>query len=335
MQPFNKYYPPDWTPEKGSVNKFVGKHPLGDRARKLDQGILIVRFEMPFNIWCEGCDKHIGRGVRYNAEKKQIGKYYSTAIYQFRMKCHLCNQWIEIHTDPKNTEYVVVSGAKRKVEHWTPDKDDGLVQFTDESVKEKMAEDPFFRLEYGIMDQAAGKSHLPVLTQLQQLNESQWSDPYTQSQRLRRKFRDEKKQLQQAQNDTNKLKDKHSLQIDLVPASEQDSQVAEAIDFSGEQHSKLDDRKRQVATATLFTPLPSHQAAMSLQERALLNTRLKTDPFLQRSSIDSKKRCLDQQASPALVVSKKPKTLSTSQSDTQAKDTKALLVNYSDSDDSE
>jgi coiled-coil domain-containing protein 130 len=44
MQPFNKYYPPDWTPEKGSVNKFVGKHPLGDRARKIDQGILIVRF---------------------------------------------------------------------------------------------------------------------------------------------------------------------------------------------------------------------------------------------------------------------------------------------------
>ena len=29
----------------------VGKHALGDRARKLDQGILITRFELPFNIW--------------------------------------------------------------------------------------------------------------------------------------------------------------------------------------------------------------------------------------------------------------------------------------------
>ena len=28
-----------------------GKHALGDRARKLDQGILITRFELPFNIW--------------------------------------------------------------------------------------------------------------------------------------------------------------------------------------------------------------------------------------------------------------------------------------------
>ncbi|KAL5033437.1 Protein saf4 [Batrachochytrium dendrobatidis] len=39
----NKYYPPDWDPSKGSINTFVGQHPLRDRARKLDQGILIIR----------------------------------------------------------------------------------------------------------------------------------------------------------------------------------------------------------------------------------------------------------------------------------------------------
>ncbi|KAG0295101.1 hypothetical protein BGZ98_001515 [Dissophora globulifera] len=37
----NKYYPPDWDPSKGSINTYVGQHPLRDRARKLDQGILI------------------------------------------------------------------------------------------------------------------------------------------------------------------------------------------------------------------------------------------------------------------------------------------------------
>lgn len=42
-----------------------------------------------------------GPGVRYNAEKKKIGNYYSTPILQFRMRCHLCSGWIEIHTDPK------------------------------------------------------------------------------------------------------------------------------------------------------------------------------------------------------------------------------------------
>ena len=41
-------------------------------------------FEMPYNIWCEGCKNHIGMGVRYNAEKSKIGNYYSTSIYKFR-----------------------------------------------------------------------------------------------------------------------------------------------------------------------------------------------------------------------------------------------------------
>merc|ERR1719342_1635864 len=33
---------------------------------------------MPYNIWCDGCKKHIGMGVRYNAEKTKIGMYYTT-----------------------------------------------------------------------------------------------------------------------------------------------------------------------------------------------------------------------------------------------------------------
>ena len=37
---------------------------------------------------------------RYNAEKKKIGMYYSTPVYQFRMKCHLCDNYFEIKTDP-------------------------------------------------------------------------------------------------------------------------------------------------------------------------------------------------------------------------------------------
>lgn len=68
---------------------------------QIDKGILIVRFELPFNIWCGTCDAHIGAGVRYNAEKKKEGNYLSTPIYGFRCKCHLCSGWFEIRTDPK------------------------------------------------------------------------------------------------------------------------------------------------------------------------------------------------------------------------------------------
>lgn len=115
----NKYYPPDFNPEKhGSLNRYHNSHPLRERARKLSQGILIIRFEMPYNIWCDGCKNHIGMGVRYNAEKKKVGNYYTTPIYRFRMKCHLCVNYIEMQTDPANCDYVIVSGAQRKEERW-------------------------------------------------------------------------------------------------------------------------------------------------------------------------------------------------------------------------
>ncbi|KAI8099429.1 uncharacterized protein BX664DRAFT_253996 [Halteromyces radiatus] len=286
MQPFNKYYPPDWTPDKGTANKFVGKHPLGDRARKLDKGILIVRFELPFNIWCTGCDNHIGKA------------------------------------------YVVVSGAREKVETWTADKDDHVATLNDEAIKEKLAEDPIYRLEHGLQDKSVGLSNVPVLTQLQQLSNAQWKDPYTQSQQLRRKFRQEKKKDQQILEQTNQLKDKHSLHIDLLPESETDSLEAKMVDFSGKcvynhhflsltffffcvesGRTRIEQQKLQASTAPLFGHNGSNTSTLSdttkrvnhhrtalqkdnkstttihpkqvLGQRALLHTKRKTDPFLQ------------------------------------------------------
>ena len=92
-----------------------GQHPLRERAKKLDQGILVIRFEMPFNVWCQGCGHLIGKGVRFNAEKQAIGNYHSTKIWSFSMTAPCCQQRIVVHTDPKTTEYLVVSGGRRKV----------------------------------------------------------------------------------------------------------------------------------------------------------------------------------------------------------------------------
>lgn len=132
----NKYYPPEWRPEKGGINKFRGTHALRERARKLHMGILIIRFEMPYNIWCEGCNNHIGMGVRYNAEKSKVGMYYSTPIYKFRMKCHLCDNHFEIQTDPKNLDYVILSGARRQERRWDP-KDNDQVAAEESEISKK------------------------------------------------------------------------------------------------------------------------------------------------------------------------------------------------------
>eukprot|EP00736_Rhodelphis_marinus_P012937 Rmarinus@m.3887 len=102
----NKYYAPDFDPRShDSLNRYHGQHPLRERAKKLDQGILVVRFEMPWNFWCEGCNTHIGKGVRFNAEKKQAGNYFSTKIWEFTMKCATCKGIIKIRTDPKKHRF--------------------------------------------------------------------------------------------------------------------------------------------------------------------------------------------------------------------------------------
>ena len=54
----------------------------------------VIRFEMPYNIWCGGCGKHIRKGTRFNAKKKDAGKYFSTKIFAFHMKCACCPQQI-------------------------------------------------------------------------------------------------------------------------------------------------------------------------------------------------------------------------------------------------
>ncbi|TFK79800.1 DUF572-domain-containing protein [Polyporus arcularius HHB13444] len=193
MQGFNKYYPPDYDPEKhSSLNAYRGKHALGDRARKIDKGILIVRFELPFNIWCGTCNNHIGMGVRYNAEKKKIGNYYSTPIYSFRCKCHLCDGWFEIETDPKNTRYVVVSGARQKDEEWDPEENGGYA--VHETDPNQGPVDPLAALEKS----TAAQNHMnnvqiPRIEALQNLSDHYSSDPYAHSQRLRKRFREQKK----------------------------------------------------------------------------------------------------------------------------------------------
>ncbi|KAL6758497.1 CWC16 protein [Haematococcus lacustris] len=111
----NFYYAPDFDPDKhGTLNKYNGQHALRDRAKNIDKGILVIRFEVPFHIWCTKCGEKIAQGERFNADKRGIGHYHSTRIWQFSMRHH-CGCIITIQSDPKHCDYIVVEGAKKKV----------------------------------------------------------------------------------------------------------------------------------------------------------------------------------------------------------------------------
>ncbi|KAH9018470.1 DUF572-domain-containing protein [Lactarius pseudohatsudake] len=291
MQGFNKYYPPDYDDAKHkSLNSYRGKHALGDRARKIDQGILITRFELPYNIWCGTCNAHIGMGVRYNAEKKKIGMYYSTPIFSFRCKCHLCSGWFEIQTDPQNTRYVVVSGARRKEEDWDPAENGGFAVHDTEGKIEPV--DPLAALEKTTDAQThATKVQAPRLEQLEDLSAHYNEDPYAHSQRARKRFRAEKK-VEQARAEADKsLKEKYGLPAELALERADDaSTAAEARDewARGRAERAADDarRKRKLALeAPVLPPAPPRRslassepapptssAAASLRARLLSNS---------------------------------------------------------------
>ncbi|KAF9426081.1 hypothetical protein BGZ94_006958 [Podila epigama] len=303
----NKYYPPDWDPSKGSINSYGGQHPLRERARKLDQGILIVRFELPYNIWCNGCNNPIGMGVRYNAEKKKIGNYYSTPILSFRMKCHLCDNWFEIHTNPKDATYDIASGARKKVEDFTAEDNETIEIDTPEEF-ERRANDKFARLEHVQQDAIKAKSGVTILTRLQQLNDRQWSDPYALSQRLRKEFRTEKKARAKEAAECKAVADKVGFAFDILPESESDREGSKKAVFDAEGKVKQERRLLDIKTGGLFSTSGANASnsrgalvksrsgagskllkgaspvAQSLASTVRVNTRLQLDPFLVGSS---------------------------------------------------
>lgn len=308
----NKYYPPEWDPSKGSINKFVGQHPLRERARKLDQGILIVRFELPYNVWCLGCDAHVGMGVRFNAEKKKIGNYYSTPILSFRMKCHLCSHWWDIHTDPKNTQYVCVSGVKQKDEEWDPE-ENGTLKLLDDKERAKIQSNPLSKLEHTRGDERRADAEAPIIEKLQDRSEKLWGDVYAKSKLMRKKFRvnmfpflevvsylvwvnstwfviflaaqEEKKIAAKEALATEAIRNRNSLHINLLPESLSDAVNAKAVTFNSADKRRNIDLKSRL-TKPLFNSSGKRlkSAVGFLQEQAVTNSRLKHDPFVTQPS---------------------------------------------------
>ncbi|KAL9401891.1 hypothetical protein Peur_005740 [Populus x canadensis] len=261
----NFYYPPEWSPKKGGLNKFHGQHALRERARKLDQGILIIRFEMPFNIWCGGCNSMIAKGVRFNAEKKQVGNYYSTKIWSFTMKSACCKHEIVIQTDPKNCEYVIISGAQRKNEEFDVEDAETFALPADEE-KGKLS-DPFYRLEHQEEDLQKKKESEPVLVRLQRVSDARHSDDYALNKALRARMRSHKKRVAEEESTSRKM----GLGIRLLPATEEDAVSAAHVKFSSKFDKNRKDKRALISAASIFPG--SSGSSMSNKKRLELESK--------------------------------------------------------------
>jgi len=293
-----RYVPPD---QEGvmSGNQLHGKHALGARANKISQGILTVRFEMPYPIWCTHCPKPtiIGQGVRFNAEKKKVGNYYSSPIYSFRMKHVACGGWIEIRTDPKNTAYVVTEGA-RKRDTGEDKVEEGDVKILTVEEREALRDNAFAALEGKVEDKQRLDYSKKRLAELEDLSDKQWEDPYAQNQRLRKAFRIGRHTRERDAVVTAALQDRMCLGLEILPANHDDERKAKLIDFgepdaakaltkavskplfpNSEHASSAKDDKTKGSKRRLAENLAKKKVADAVAD-IRGNTRASIDPFL-------------------------------------------------------
>ena len=151
------------------------------------------------------------------------------------MKCLSCSNWIEIHTDPQNSEYSVISGAKKKNEEYSAEEAGiGGTRLTEEE-SEKLGSNPFFKLEHEARDQRRAKEQLPRLESLQSAKDSVYKDDWKSSKTLRKSFRDRKKREEEEFKALKALKLRSGgLEIKLCKEHEDDVNAAKEVDFSEE-----------------------------------------------------------------------------------------------------
>ncbi|EAA29339.1 DUF572-domain-containing protein [Neurospora crassa] len=329
MQGFNmgKYVPPD---AEGvySGNQLSKKHPLGHRASKLaSQGILTVRFELPFAVWCDHCQPHptiIGQGVRFNAAKKKVGNYYSTPIWSFTIKHGQCGGEIEIRTDPKLTRYVVVSGGRARdtgtdeeslVKLGLEGSAGGGFEIQTEKERQEQRDAAFGKLEKTIADRERAEEAKVRIDELLEAQEKAWEDPYARNQKLRKAFRVGRKEREKEAERTEDLRERMGLGIELLPGTEEDERRARLIEFggvpdvaqgrddvvqkalarplfgddgkNGNTEEKKAGKKKDASKGKLKSEIAATKMREALVSEIVGNTRAAKDPFLDWGSRES------------------------------------------------
>jgi coiled-coil domain-containing protein 130 len=274
---------------------------------------------MPFPIWCDHCPKPtiIGQGVRFNATKARVGSYYSSPIFSFRIKHTACGGDIEIRTDPKNTAYVVVSGA-RKRDLGTDT--ESLVKSGDALIltaaeKKDLREAAFKNLEKTIEDRTVAEAGRERIEELQRTQSEVWDDPYERNRRLRAKFRVGRKEREKEAEKGEEIKGRLGLgeEFLLLPGKEEDAIRAGLVDFgsldedgqgrrdralskplfggavtnsmremrtSSVEEKEGKEKKKAKVAKKLKSELATEKMRESLVSEIIGNTRATRDPFL-------------------------------------------------------
>lgn len=201
---------------------------------------------------------------------------------------------MEIRTDPKNTAYVVIEGAKKR--DTREDKQvDGEIRIKTDEERERLQNDAFAAFEGKVEDKKQVASDKSRIEELHRSQGKDWDDPYASSKKLRRAFRADRKLRQQNKALAEGLKDRMSLGLDLLEETEEDRRRASFVDFGDFNGENAIDRAKSKPlfgdkSAPTPTPgkkitkiTPASQARLTkekLRHELENNTRAVLDPFL-------------------------------------------------------
>ncbi|XP_019162986.1 PREDICTED: coiled-coil domain-containing protein 94 homolog [Ipomoea nil] len=157
----NKYYPPDFDPAKIP------------RRRQPKNQQMKVRMMLPMSVRCNTCGNYIYKGTKFNSRKEDaVGEnYLGIQIFRFYFKCTKCSAEITYKTDPKNSDYIVESGATRNFEPWR-EQDEEIEKLKQKRDAEEMG-DAMKSLENRTLDSKREMDILAALDEMKSMKSRQ------------------------------------------------------------------------------------------------------------------------------------------------------------------
>lgn len=211
------------------------------------------------------------------------------------MKHAACGGVVEIRTDPKQGEYLVHEGGRRRDYGGEKDGEAGLEGLMlSEAERERRRDDAFAALEGKVEDKTRAKTEGDRIDELRALRERDWADPFQASKRLRREFRAERKVREKQQAHDENLKERLGLGMELLDETEDDKRRAELVDFGSTELDTSAVVKRPLfadAEKTASSKVMDRKGLTKAEKEATVrkeklaheirgNTRAVMDPFL-------------------------------------------------------
>jgi coiled-coil domain-containing protein 130 len=146
--------------------------------------------------------------------------------------------------------------------------DTGGAHLIEEDIKEKLDEDPFFKLEHLATDKAKADENIPWLDKLEDSQFQKTFDDYGNNRLIRKHFREERKELKAL----DKEAESKGLALTLLPISEGDTEEADSFVRTKSLLQKKNEHLK-IKAASIFSASgePKDPVKQKLLEKAMKN----------------------------------------------------------------